>query len=30
LTFQGKKRALLDARRAGGAALAQAVQVIEY
>ena len=29
LTFQGKKKALLDARRAGGSALAQAVQVTE-
>ena len=29
LTFQGKKRALLDAKRAGGAAIAQAVQVTE-
>jgi hypothetical protein len=29
LTFQGKKKALLDARRTGGAALTQAVQVIE-
>jgi hypothetical protein len=29
LTFQGKKKALLDARRAGGAALTQAVQVTE-
>ncbi|HTB12155.1 MAG TPA: hypothetical protein VK752_11315 [Bryobacteraceae bacterium] len=29
LTFRGKKRALLDAKRAGGAALAQAVLVSE-
>jgi hypothetical protein len=29
LTFQGKKKALLEARRAGGAALTQAVQVTE-
>ena len=29
LTFQGKKKALLDARRAGGAALTQAVLVTE-
>jgi hypothetical protein len=29
LTFQAKKKALLDARRAGGAALTQAVQVTE-
>lgn len=29
MTFQGKKKALLDARRAGGAALTQAVQVTE-
>jgi hypothetical protein len=29
LTFQGKKKALLEARRAGGTALAQAVQITE-
>lgn len=29
LTFRGKKKALLEARRAGGAALAQAVQITE-
>ena len=29
LTFQGKKQALLEARRAGGAALAQVVKVTE-
>jgi len=29
LTFQGKKKSLLEARRAGGAALTQAVQVTE-
>lgn len=29
LTFQGKKRALLDAKRAGGQALTQAVQITE-
>jgi hypothetical protein len=29
LTFRGKKRALLDAKRAGGAAVIQAVQVSE-
>lgn len=30
LTFQGRKRALLDAKRAGGAAVMQAVKVTEY
>jgi len=29
LTFRGKKKALLDAKRAGGAAVAQAVTVTE-
>ncbi len=29
LTFRGKKKALLDAKRAGGAALTQAVQITE-
>ncbi|HVO99438.1 MAG TPA: hypothetical protein VMT15_15310 [Bryobacteraceae bacterium] len=30
LTFQGKKKALLDAKRAGAAAVVQAVKVTEY
>jgi len=30
MTFRGKKKALIDAKRAGGAALTQAVQLTEY
>jgi hypothetical protein len=29
MTFRGKKKALIDAKRAGGAALTQAVTVTE-